>query len=365
MLQKLGIPAWILPLAFTALLVVGGLGYAAYRQYKGKQAAEAIAEANAEAAEEAEAKAATALENEFECHRQRQALALRLNDLKEKIKAEVELALQTSFTYGVALGEGGARMGEDTVVSFDKELQKSTVDAVTNRVQELAGVPSEATVCLSQESVLVPDLPRYVLLWHPDPNLVCPVDYAAVDNGIDRAGRFGLSMRVKRQYGGVEFEEEILTAMGDSPDPAGADPRMADRWSAATLAIGLRDVQAALLTSDAGNRVPVAPSQAHLWTLALWDAYNRMPSPAEGVLDSPTAVCIAELMGEVQRTARPAEPGAPLLPHIVDVASGEQKIRVTPTPGCPWPEDAFQMGAQQALLSVAHLANYDSQGPMN
>ena len=42
-LTKLGIPPWIIPLAITGLLVVGGLAYFAYRQSKAADAAEAQA----------------------------------------------------------------------------------------------------------------------------------------------------------------------------------------------------------------------------------------------------------------------------------------------------------------------------------
>ncbi|MEL6348587.1 MAG: hypothetical protein AAFV53_36120 [Myxococcota bacterium] len=360
---KLGVPVWVIPLVLTALLIVGGGAYFAYQQYQGRKAAEEQAEAAAEAMAEADMSAARALEGQLQCLAQQRALAQRLNDLKALAKAEVEAALQTTMTIGIALGEGGSRMGEDQVVSYDKLVHEAAVDSIVNQMQELSGVPSEAKVCLDLASVLVPDLPTYVLLWHPEPDLVCPAEYAAVEDGIDRAGRFGLSSRVVRLYGGEEFQAALIAAQGGSvANPADADPRMADRWSAATHAVGLRDVQAALLVSDAGNRVPVAPSQAHLWTLALWDAYNRMPSPADGVLDNPVPICITELMEETLRTAKPAEPGAPLLPNIVDVASGDEKIRPRPTAGCPWPEDAIQKGAQQALLAVAHTANYNSQG---
>ena len=68
-------------------------------------------------------------------------------------------------------------------------------------------------------------------------------------------------------------------------------------------------------------------------------------------------------MEQVLRSAPPAEPGAPLLPNIVGVASGEDKILVAPTSGCPWPDGAIEQGANAALLAVAHTANYNSRGP--
>ena len=102
--------------------------------------------------------------------------------------------------------------------------------------------------------------------------LVCTPNYSVVDGGINRAGPWGLSERVAGEFG----DQESAEAVADETQPTSL--RMYPRWSASTLAIGLREVQFALLTSDTGPRPPTVPSQAHLWTLALWDAYNRLPS---------------------------------------------------------------------------------------
>ena len=109
--------------------------------------------------------------------------------------------------------------------------------------------------------------------------------------------------------------------MADETQPASL--RMYPRWSASTLAIGLREVQFALLTSDTGPRPPTVPSQAHLWTLALWDAYNRLPSPASGVMDKPVGYCI-----DVMITKLMDDDSTSILvlglPDIVSVAEGEK-----------------------------------------
>lgn len=360
---KLGIPPWIIPLAFTAILMVGGLAYFAYTQAQAKNAAEDAAEAAAEAQAVAQANAAIALENEMACLAQQQALAVKLQELELQAKALIRQTLDFTFTNSIVLGEGGAQYGADEVVNYDKEQQDPLVEAIFVKFDQLSGVPEDAAICLGQEPLLEPDLPLYMLLWHPDPEVVCPSDYATVDNGVDRAGRFGLSLRVKRLYGGEEREQEVAQAISNVNDlELNADPRMAVRWAAEKHLQGLREVQTALFAADTGNRTAVAPSQGHLWTLALWDAYNRMPSPADGALDNPVGLCIAEMMQQVTRQARPAEPGAPLLPNIVEVALGDEVIRLSPTPGCPWPDEAIQKGAQQAMMAVAHTANAASQG---
>ena len=134
---------------------------------------------------------------------------------------------------------------------------------------------------------------------------MCPLEYSEIDKGINRMGPWGLSTRVAKEFGA-----QNLSAGGE----AGAlqqlaeqlgDVRMAVHWSATTLTMGLREVQLTLLTSDTGTRPVVAPSQMHLWSLTLWDAYNRLPSPASGVLDKPVGYCVDELIGKL-----PAESGA-------------------------------------------------------
>lgn len=362
-LTKLGIPPWIIPLAITAVLVVGGLAYFAYTQAKAADEAQNQQALAMAAQAEAEAAASIALENEMACLAQQQALAERLQMIRLEAQAVIRETLSLTFTNAVVIGEGGAQYGDQDVLVFDKDQVDGIIDAIYVRFDGLTGVSEDAPICLGQEPVLEPDLPLYVLMWHPDPGMVCPADYTDVQNNVQWRGRFGLSDRVKRQYGGVEREQDIAQAIqttnGTDLD---ADPRMGVRWSAEKHAQGLREVQVALLNADTGSRVAVSPSQGHLWTLALWDAYNRMPSPADGALDNPAGVCITEMMQQVSRQARPAEPGAPLLPNIAAVAVGDETVRLSPTPGCPWPDDAIQLGAQQALLAVAHMANYMTQG---
>ena len=176
-------------------------------------------------------------------------------------------------------------------------------------------------------------------------------NYSVVDGGINRAGPWGLSERVAGEFG----DQDSAEAVADESQQGSL--RMYPRWSASTLAIGLREVQFALLTSDTGPRPPTVPSQAHLWTLALWDAYNRLPSPASGVMDKPVGYCIEEMITKMMDDDSTSIPGAPVLPDIVAVAEGE-KIVVSPTSGCPWTDGVFQQGAQAAIKSVANYAVY-------
>lgn len=361
-LQKLGIPTWIIPIVLTAVMVVGGLGYYAFTQARAANNAEE-AQAAAEAAQaEAQAAAAISLANEMDCLAQQQTLAMRLGIEEKKDKALIEETMRLTFTNSVVIGEGGAMYGGADVLAYDQEQVESLVNYIYVKFDDITSISSDADTCMSQEALLQPDLPSYVLLWHPDPDLVCPQDYSDVIENVPVRGPFGLSDRVKRQYGGDEREDDIAQATSGVSSDLDTDPRMAIRWSTEAHIAGLREVQSALLAADAGNRVVVAPSQGHLWTLALWDAYNRLPSPGGGILDETAYACITKMVNQVNQQARPAEPGAPLLPNLVAVAVGDEEIRLSPTPGCMWSEDVIKLGAQQSLLSIARATFYADQG---
>lgn len=362
-LQRLGIPTWIIPIMLTAILVVGGLGYYAYTQARAANAAEEAQAAAEDSQREAQAAAEVSLVNEMACLAQQQTLAMRLGLQELQDKALIQETMRLTFTNSVVIGEGGAIYGGADVLAYDQEQIDSLLDFIHVRYDDITSISSDADTCMAQEALLQPDLPAYVLMWHPDPDLVCPQDYSDVIENVPVRGPFGLSDRVKRQYGGDEREDDIAQAAGATSSDLDTDPRMAIRWSTEAFISGLREVQSALLAADAGNRVVVAPSQSHLWTLALWDAYNRLPSPGGGTLDETASACITKMVIQVNQQARPAEPGAPLLPNIVAVAVGDEDIRLSPTPGCMWSEDVIKLGAQQALLSVARATFYTAQGP--
>ena len=128
-----------------------------------------------------------------------------------------------------------------------------------------------------------------------------------------------------------------------------SDPRMNDRWSADTLANGLRAVQEALLDFEMEGRPSVLPSQSQAWSLALFAAINRLPSMADGVLNEPAAYCVNQLITEYAANAPAGQKGDPILPDLVDVATGVTTLKLRPSPSCPWAPDAMEKGAQAAF----------------
>ena len=342
-LQKAGIsPALLSPM--LAVLVMGaGLGTVAFLQFQGKQDAEARAAAADAARQSAEAGRDAALVAESACMEGRKALAKALDDQQARSALQAEAVLNATLARSASVELGGPRMGGAEALAFDTSASPRAVAEVVMTMAKLRDPPTGADRCLGLAEILGQDLPLYVLLWHPDPKLVCASDYHVVQGGVDRAGSWGLSTRAAAAFG----------SPGEATD---ADPRLNDRWSAHALATGLRAVEAALLGADTGPRPPVLPGQSQLWALAIWDAYNRMPASPDGVTDTPMEQCVAILVAEVEVARGPAAPGEPVLPDLVEVARGAGPS-VSPTAGCPWPADALAGGASSALRAVAHLGN--------
>ena len=348
--NKLGLSREMVAWSTIAWFAFAGMAVAFYGQSQATEAAEDDVASAQEDLDLSEAARAIALEAEQACLTERTALADRLGDVGASMALQADRAIAASGSQGVAIELGGARMGTDEVAAFDAVALADLSPEVARRMGALP--PADVSACLSQRLVLGSDLPTYLLVWHPDANLACPIAYGAVVDGTSLAGRWGLSERVAREFGAPDAALEA--ALRD--DPNGADARSNDRWSALTLAAGARAVLTTVLQHDSSGRVPVAPGQAQVWALTLFGAYNSMPTQADGVLDWKAAACVDQLLDDLAATAPPAAPGAPLLPEITLVASGEVPVVARPTPGCPWPSDAIAQGSDSALRAIARLA---------
>ena len=56
--------------------------------------------------------------------------------------------------------------------------------AVVAAIDTVQANGSDMTFCMEQDPVLGADLPRYMLTWHPNRDLVCPLEYSAIEEGI-------------------------------------------------------------------------------------------------------------------------------------------------------------------------------------
>ena len=351
--QKLGISPGILMLFVGALVPIIASLVIAMVQHRAAAAAKDEAEQAQDDLATAEASLDAALAAEADCVSQREEVVTELADLDAKRELQAEIALSVPLARTVAIDRGGPRMGGEDALGIDQQYMSDLEDLIVLEMQLQRGASKEAKRCLSFEGVLGHDLPRYVLLWHPDGNLVCPLGYSVVEGGVDRMGSWGVSARAAEEFGGMQ------------PKPEGAtgpltDLRMNDRWSSHILANGMRRVMDALLAADTEKRPPVSPGQAHAWSLAIWDAYNRMPMPADGVMNEPVDACVEDLVINMARASAPAVPGEPVLPDISLVARGEIVPAVPPTAGCPWPSDSLQVGAKAAVRAASHMANLSS-----
>ena len=355
--RRLGIHPYVIIIVMSVGMVIGLAVYAAYNRNQAAQQAEEQVAQMEDAQDVLEESRANALANEMACLEERQALAGRLKDIAEQKKLLAKQALNFSFSQAVSEDIGGKRMVSKPTLPFDEQYRKNTLKAVTFAIETVQANATDMDFCLEQHPLLGADLPRYVLTWHPNRDLVCPLEYSEIDQGINRMGPWGLSTRVAKEFGA-----QNLSAGGEAGSQQLAeqlgDVRMAVHWSATTLTMGLREVQFTMLTSDTGTRPVVAPSQMHLWALTLWDSYNRLPSPASGVLDKPVGYCVEELIGKMLKNPEPSVPGQPILPDLTAIASGDKQIAISPSASCPWPTNVFETSAEAAIQSVANLSIY-------
>lgn len=353
--QKLGLSPWMIGSLVAVLFTVGSsIAVAAWSYIQSKDAQEETAAA-IEDMESAEAARDAALQAEAQCLVERRDLVEALGDVQKERELLAEAALSLSATRILAAEKGGGRYGSEDAIGFDRV--DDTKEKVVAVISSLRGEAKTATFCLQQEEQLGNDLPRYVLLWHPDTKLVCPTEYATVENGIAAMGRWALSDRAAIEFGVQEEATSNPDTPADGISDLLSDPRMRDRWSANAYTQGLRAVQEGILTAPTGDRPAVAPGQAHLWMLTIWDQYNKMSSPVGGVMNTSAEQCAQTLVMEQLNFSGPAEPGQPILPDIIKVANGELKLQPTPTAGCPWPaERSMEDSAQSALRAVAHMA---------
>lgn len=350
-LMKLGIDSRVLSF-MSGLLLSAALGfYISYTQYQRAQSEEERAETAETALSRAEAAQAASLATELACLNQRKELVSQLGAIDAKQQLAAEIALGLALANKVSVEFGGDLLGDPRLLAADGLLAPGLTKAV---VRELKPAATDIEACEAQSAALSNDLPPYLLLYHPDPAVACPSDYASVDAGVDRAGRFGLSERVAREFR-RSGDDSTGAPPGTLEDLLG-DPRFEDRWAAFTLATAYRETTRLLLEGARTERPPVLPSQSQLWALALFDAYNHLSSTPDGVLDAPMEVCVSRVLTHRVDTAPPAAPGDPVLPDIVAVAFGDEAFAAPPTPGCPWPRDAIQQGAISAIHTVSRLA---------
>ncbi len=249
------------------LLVAAGVGL--WAQARAVDAAEARARAAEAGQVSADQARQAASGSEAVCLEDRTRLAGELGDQKEAARAALSAWLGLGAARAQALRIGGPRLAEVP------DRGEALVDDLLAMDPPMAPAGEEAKACLEYTAELGPDLPNYVLAWHPTHKLVCPEGYDETVDGVHWKGRWGLSDRV-------------VAVLGDGGE---GDPRDSDPRAAAMLGRGVREVLNAILTTPT-ERPPVIPSQAQLWALELFEAYNRLPMEPEGVRMAGPGECV-------------------------------------------------------------------------
>ncbi len=351
-LRAMGVDSRVIAFVSGTLLTAAvGAGAAYYQHTLATSATERADEAE-DALALARAAQASALATEMACLEQRKDLVAELGQASQQDATAVEIAMVFALANRVAVEYGGTRMATPEVQGADNQYRPGLVQAVMSRMNMSTGDPKP---CLDQAPALGNELPNFLLLWHSDPSLTCPLDYVSEVGGVRQVGRWGLSDRVSLFFGAAG---EASTGVSDDElEELLGDRRFEDRWSAFTMVLAYRDVLETVIGTTKTERPATYPSQALLWPLALLDAYNRMPSPGEGALDLAPKECIDKLLQGVVQSAPPARPGEPLLPDLAAVAAEDVVVPVVPTPGCQWTKTALRDGADAALTAVARLAS--------
>jgi len=351
-LMKLGIDGRVI--SFVIGLVVAAA--IAFWQYSRAQEATERADEAEDQLALAQAAQAASLQAQAECFAARQSLVEQLADEAAAKGLSAERALSASLSVEQAIAVGGTRYADDDVAAWDDRLRPRLVTAL----RPLLGGKADSTACLRQKSALGRDLPVWLLTWHPDPAGVCVEDYRMEEGTVDTVGPFGLSRRIARAFGDGGADATAVT--DETLSGLVGDPRRDARWSAFTLARAYREAFEALVDGMPTDRPITAPSQAQLWTLGLLHAYNQLPSPADGALDQPLAVCIERLVDERLTQEGSALAGQPVMPDLVALVSGEATLEVTPTGGCQWTTEGVLAGLDGALRAVARLADGSGAG---
>jgi hypothetical protein len=141
------------------------------------------------------------------------------------------------------------------------------------------------------------------------------------------------------------------------------EAKFIDRAAATLIVSGVAAAREALLTVKLPHAA-VAPSELQVWSLAWFDALNRMPNASEASPRGTSGRCIADALRGIVEAAPPGAPGKPVLPSVASVADGSVSVALTPSVACPWNTDTLKAGADNALRAVARQAAWSGLQPV-
>ena len=166
-LRKLGVHPTVFLTLGSLGLVVGAAGFLAWNRHSAAEEAEQKADVLEEASEKAEAAREDALNAAMECLAEQQRLADILGDIRAKKEALIMYSLEQSKERTAVKDYGDSAFFREEVKPYDKQFQESVLQDVVGRL-ELGSVSTDILEsCMEYTTLLNPDLPGYVLTWHP------------------------------------------------------------------------------------------------------------------------------------------------------------------------------------------------------
>ncbi len=240
----------------------------------------------------------------------------------------------------------------DEALGVGEQTRPELVARVESLLADLPYAGDDRAWCERRSELLSAmdgDLPRHVLLWHPRPDARADADAVLWSRGgTTLRGPFLLGERPLRLVGG--FEGSVDSAKGEL-----ADPRPQQDWSLRIFVEALQQTRATLLawsgssTGGRGQRMAVPPEELHLWSLALYAAWNDMPME-EG--SGSIGECTRLLLDSVA-ARRTAEPGEAVLPSVLSVLDADEwLVPVGRTSACPWRDADLLDGVRSAFGSL-------------
>lgn len=347
-IQKTRLPPAAVRTVATIVFILVALGYGRHQQGVATEASAVAAEAEAALERSDEASSDSAVDA-ASC---RLELATLRRDMLQPEQAR-------RLVVGSVLDRTLARAVVAAAVPADGETEAALQRADHSRgelivrvEQLLTKVPADPeendwiAERLEHASAFEGRLPEHTILWHARSD-------QRREPGLAVWGRAGGSLR-----GPWGLGERALVLIGREDadvlsDTDLADARLQMEWSRETLTRGLLAVREVLLGRRIQGRLAAPPEQVHLWTMALWHAWNELPPNAtDGGVDE----CVRLLLSGAA-AGRAAEPGEAVLPSVVEVFDQDDwTVALSRSAACPWREDVLVEGVRIAMTTVAEAA---------
>ncbi len=349
--QKMRAPPALLRVLVYIGVVVGLVGFAFVKGRAADRAETRLAEVQVES-ERAEEASVESAEDAGRC---RQELADLHRQLLNPTQARRSLIASTlDWTLARSAMIAGAEEGPELTAALARdELERPSLVTAVETTLAAAELTAEDREWIARRLESAPaldgTLPAWSVLWSPRPDqrLEAPSTLWS-SGGSSLRGMLWLGERPLRLVGGYAGPLDLDVENGSG---TARDPRLQAEWSLATLASGLHSVEDVLVGRRVRGRVVVPPEQVHLWSYALFHAWNELPESVEE--SGSIATCVGLLL-EGMAENQAADPGEAVLPLISEVVEKDRWTeRLRRSADCPWRPEDLVTGSRLALNALA------------